>query len=106
MTRAVVVLLISASVTGCSHVAVYRTTGPAEPLAKKVCFEVGGGGNTEVEPGTMSCVILHGLKFRVGYSGNILRVTTNDAWTQAEVALHLGKISQAASSEIALEDFK
>lgn len=106
MTRAVVVLLLSASVTGCSHVAVYRTTGPAEPLAKKVCFEVGGGGNTEVEPGTMSCVILHGLKFRVGYSGNILRVTTSDAWTQAEVALHLGKISQAASSEIALEDFK
>jgi len=101
-----VVLLLCSSVTGCTHVAVYRTTGPAEPLAKKVCFEVGGGGNTQVEPGTMSCVILHGLKFRVGYAGNTLRVTTVDAWTQAEVALHLGKISQSAATEIALEDFK
>ncbi len=99
-------LLLGLLLAGCSHVAVYRTAGPAEPIAKKVCFEVGGGGNTEVEPGTLSCVILHGLKFHVRYGGDVMRVTTSDAWTQAEVALHLGKISAASSSEVVLEEFK
>lgn len=99
-------MVLSFLLSGCSHVAVYRTSGPAEVLAKKVCYEVGGGGNTELEPGLMSCVILHGLKFRVSYSGNVMRVTTSDAWTQADIALHLGKISHMSSSEVVLEDFK
>lgn len=106
--RAAVMLLvvICGSFMGCSHVAVYRTAGPAEPIAKRVCFEVGGGGNTELEQGLMSCVILHGLRFRVGYSGNTLRVISPDAWTHADVALHLGRLSQESSSEITLEEFK
>lgn len=89
-----------------SHTATYRTKAAAEPLARKICFEVGGRGNTEVSPGHLQCVVLHNIEFRVEYRGNLMLIRTPNEHLLAEVALQLGRISNADHVGVELEDVK
>ena len=100
MTRSIVVAFALA-LSGCSHTAVYRTRGrPAEPIARSVCEEMGF-----YRPGpdafTFKCVGYHAVEFfSVRFGGDVFRVF-GDAHAQAEVALLLGR-----SSEAVLVEFK
>lgn len=95
------VIAIALALSGCSHTAVYRTKGPAEPTVRRVCEESG-----LIVPGpdagTFKCLVLHGTEwFSARFGGDVFRVF-GDASAQTDVALFLGR----NAPDVVLVDFK
>lgn len=95
------VIAFAVVLSGCSHTAVYRTKGPAEPIVRRVCEESGvivAG----PDDGTFKCLVLHGMEwFSARFGGDVFRVF-GDANAQTDVALCLGR----NAPDVVLVDFK